>query len=157
MVSCRINCCLITFGEEKWMKQILYILFCIYVSCITGLNSFAIWQEHLIGLSDEGLEDTPKPLLVKDQTTISRLEKQAEEFLNAVLCRKGESGCLINGAGLMHQCYDTNVLGIKESTNKMVDVNHHSLCKCVPVITSPFYTVCSRWECCAVILPCRSV
>ncbi|KAM9345436.1 ligand-dependent nuclear receptor corepressor-like protein [Symphorus nematophorus] len=45
-------------------------------------------KEHLIGLSDEGLEDTPKPLLVKDQTTISRLEKQAEEFLNAVLCRK---------------------------------------------------------------------
>ncbi|XP_076598533.1 ligand-dependent corepressor isoform X2 [Chaetodon auriga] len=45
-------------------------------------------KEHFIGLSDEGLEDTPKPLLVKDQTTISRLEKQAEEFLNAVLCRK---------------------------------------------------------------------
>ncbi|TKS85597.1 Ligand-dependent corepressor [Collichthys lucidus] len=45
-------------------------------------------KEHLIGLSSEGLEDTPKPLLVKDQTTISRLEKQAEEFLNAVLCRK---------------------------------------------------------------------
>ncbi|XP_070833122.1 uncharacterized protein [Chaetodon trifascialis] len=45
-------------------------------------------KEHLIGLSDEGLEDTPKPLLVKDQTAISRLEKQAEEFLNAVLCRK---------------------------------------------------------------------
>ncbi|XP_071336754.1 ligand-dependent corepressor isoform X2 [Trachinotus anak] len=45
-------------------------------------------KEHLIGLSNEGLEDTHKPLLVKDQTTISRLEKQAEEFLNAVLCRK---------------------------------------------------------------------
>ncbi|XP_037637782.1 mucin-17 isoform X1 [Sebastes umbrosus] len=45
-------------------------------------------KEHLIGLSDEGLEDTAKPLLVKDQTAISRLEKQAEEFLNAVLCRK---------------------------------------------------------------------
>ncbi|XP_033468572.1 ligand-dependent corepressor isoform X3 [Epinephelus lanceolatus] len=45
-------------------------------------------KEHLISLSNEGLEDTPKPLLVKDQTTISRLEKQAEEFLNAVLCRK---------------------------------------------------------------------
>ncbi|XP_044069114.1 uncharacterized protein wu:fc17b08 isoform X2 [Siniperca chuatsi] len=45
-------------------------------------------KEHLIGLSIEGLEDTPKPLLVKDQTAISRLEKQAEEFLNAVLCRK---------------------------------------------------------------------
>ncbi|XP_042358658.1 ligand-dependent corepressor-like [Plectropomus leopardus] len=45
-------------------------------------------KEHLIGLSNEGLEDTPKPLLVKDQITISRLEKQAEEFLNAVLCRK---------------------------------------------------------------------
>ncbi|XP_070772608.1 ligand-dependent nuclear receptor corepressor-like protein [Enoplosus armatus] len=45
-------------------------------------------KEHLIGVSIEGLEDTPKPLLVKDQTAISRLEKQAEEFLNAVLCRK---------------------------------------------------------------------
>ncbi|XP_078129999.1 uncharacterized protein LOC144532905 isoform X1 [Sander vitreus] len=45
-------------------------------------------KEHLIGLSNEGLEDTPKSLLVKDQTTISKLEKQAEEFLNAVLCRK---------------------------------------------------------------------
>ncbi|XP_042288868.1 ligand-dependent corepressor-like isoform X2 [Thunnus maccoyii] len=45
-------------------------------------------KEHLIGLSNEGLEDSPKPLLVKDQTTISRLEQQAEEFLNAVLSRK---------------------------------------------------------------------
>ncbi|XP_068184431.1 ligand-dependent corepressor isoform X3 [Antennarius striatus] len=45
-------------------------------------------KEHLIGLSEEGLEDQPKPLLVKDQTTIGRLEQQAEEFLNAVLCRK---------------------------------------------------------------------
>ncbi|KAM7385616.1 hypothetical protein PAMP_001691 [Pampus punctatissimus] len=44
-------------------------------------------KEHLIGFSNEGLEDT-KPLLVKDLTTISRLEKQAEEFLNAVLSRK---------------------------------------------------------------------
>ncbi|XP_022052710.1 ligand-dependent corepressor isoform X2 [Acanthochromis polyacanthus] len=43
-------------------------------------------KEHLIGLNNEGLEDTPKPLPFKDQ--ISRLEKQAEEFLNAVLCRK---------------------------------------------------------------------
>ncbi|XP_035028134.1 uncharacterized protein wu:fc17b08 isoform X1 [Hippoglossus stenolepis] len=45
-------------------------------------------KEHLIGLSKEELEDTPKPLLVKDQRSISRLEKQAEEFLNAVLYRK---------------------------------------------------------------------
>ncbi|KAM8738031.1 ligand-dependent corepressor isoform 2-T2 [Acanthopagrus schlegelii] len=45
-------------------------------------------KEHLIGLNDEGLENSPKPLLVKDQTTISRLERQAEEFLNAVLSRK---------------------------------------------------------------------
>ncbi|XP_053189318.1 mucin-4 [Scomber japonicus] len=41
-------------------------------------------KEHLIGLNNEGLEDTPK----KDQTTISRLEQQAEEFLHAVLSRK---------------------------------------------------------------------
>nr|XP_019948846.1 PREDICTED: ligand-dependent corepressor-like isoform X2 [Paralichthys olivaceus] len=45
-------------------------------------------KEHLIGLSKEGLEDISKPLLVKDQITINRLEKQAEEFLNAVLYRK---------------------------------------------------------------------
>ncbi|XP_070697680.1 ligand-dependent corepressor-like [Pempheris klunzingeri] len=45
-------------------------------------------KEHLICLSNEGPEDTPKPLLFKDQTTISQLEKQAEEFLNAVLSRK---------------------------------------------------------------------
>ncbi|XP_047458540.1 uncharacterized protein wu:fc17b08 isoform X1 [Mugil cephalus] len=45
-------------------------------------------KEHLIGLNKEELDDTPKPLLVKDQLTISRLEKQAEEFLNAVLCKK---------------------------------------------------------------------
>lgn len=66
------------------------------------LNSYVIWQEHLIGLSNEGLEDTPKPLLVKDQTTISRLEKQAEEFLNAVLSRKGESWFLDDYVGLAH-------------------------------------------------------
>lgn len=52
-------------------------------------DSFVILQEHLIGLSEEGPEDTP---LDKDQARISRLEKQAEEFLNAVLCRKGEYG-----------------------------------------------------------------
>ncbi|XP_020506661.2 ligand-dependent corepressor isoform X2 [Labrus bergylta] len=45
-------------------------------------------KEHLIGLSHEGLDDTPKPLQVRDQTNISRLEKQAEEFLHAVLTRK---------------------------------------------------------------------
>ncbi|XP_041865582.1 ligand-dependent corepressor isoform X3 [Melanotaenia boesemani] len=45
-------------------------------------------KEHLIGLNKEGVEETPKPLLIKDQITISRLEKQAEEFLNAVLNRK---------------------------------------------------------------------
>ncbi|KAF7654647.1 hypothetical protein LDENG_00066760, partial [Lucifuga dentata] len=45
-------------------------------------------KEHFINLSNENLEDPPKPLLVKDQTAISRLEKQAEKFLNAVLYRK---------------------------------------------------------------------
>ncbi|XP_059928729.1 mucin-17 isoform X1 [Gadus macrocephalus] len=44
-------------------------------------------KEHLVGLSNEGLEETVKPLL-NDQTKINRLEQQAEEFLNAVLCRK---------------------------------------------------------------------
>ncbi|XP_057703600.1 mucin-2 isoform X1 [Corythoichthys intestinalis] len=46
-------------------------------------------KEHLISLSSEdSLQDPLKPLVVKDQTTISKLEKQAEEFLNAVLCNK---------------------------------------------------------------------
>ncbi|KAM9727780.1 uncharacterized protein ACNS7B_018140 isoform 2-T3 [Menidia menidia] len=49
-------------------------------------------KEHIIGLNKEGLEDTPKPLLVKDQITIIRLEKQAEEFLSAVLRRKDVPG-----------------------------------------------------------------
>lgn len=57
---------------------------------LTGSNSFVISQEHLIGLSDEWLEDRPKSLTAKDQTTISRLEEQAEQFLHAVLCRKGK-------------------------------------------------------------------
>lgn len=55
------------------------------------LNCVVILQEHLIDLNNEGLQDTPKGLLVKDQSTINRLEKQAEEFLSAVLSRKGES------------------------------------------------------------------
>ncbi|XP_061692902.1 uncharacterized protein wu:fc17b08 isoform X2 [Syngnathoides biaculeatus] len=46
-------------------------------------------KEHLIGLSrDETRQDPLKPLVAKDQTTISKLERQAEEFLNAVLCNK---------------------------------------------------------------------
>ncbi|KAK2921891.1 mucin-2 isoform X1 [Channa argus] len=45
-------------------------------------------KEHLIDLGNEGLESTHRPLLIKDQSTISRLEKQAEEFLSAVLSRK---------------------------------------------------------------------
>lgn len=48
-------------------------------------------QEHLHVLSDDWLEDRPKPLSVKDQTAINRLEEQAEEFLHAVLCRKGKA------------------------------------------------------------------
>ncbi|XP_047207501.1 uncharacterized protein LOC124859061 isoform X1 [Girardinichthys multiradiatus] len=45
-------------------------------------------KEHLFGFSKEHLDDAPKPLLVKDQIRIIRLEKKAEEFLNAVLSRK---------------------------------------------------------------------
>lgn len=48
----------------------------------------------MIGFSDEEFENSPKPVVVKDQTTISRLEKQAEEFLNAILCRKGQIACI---------------------------------------------------------------
>ncbi|XP_070976003.1 ligand-dependent corepressor-like isoform X2 [Oncorhynchus clarkii lewisi] len=45
-------------------------------------------KEHLVGLSNQGLESGAEPLLVKDQTKINRLEKQAEEFFNAVLYKK---------------------------------------------------------------------
>ncbi|XP_055745865.1 nascent polypeptide-associated complex subunit alpha, muscle-specific form-like isoform X2 [Salvelinus fontinalis] len=45
-------------------------------------------KEHLVGLSDPGLESGAKPLLLKDQTKINRLEKQAEEFFNAVLYKE---------------------------------------------------------------------
>ncbi|XP_034041646.1 uncharacterized protein wu:fc17b08 isoform X2 [Thalassophryne amazonica] len=45
-------------------------------------------KEHLLAFSKEVLEDTAKPLLVKDQTAITRLEKQTEDFLHAVFCRK---------------------------------------------------------------------
>ncbi|KAF7219972.1 titin homolog isoform X1 [Nothobranchius furzeri] len=45
-------------------------------------------KEHLIGLHKGGRDDTSKPLLVKDQLSVIRLEKQAEEFLHAVLSRK---------------------------------------------------------------------
>ncbi|XP_061601844.1 nascent polypeptide-associated complex subunit alpha, muscle-specific form-like isoform X2 [Cololabis saira] len=45
-------------------------------------------KERLIGSSKGGIEDTHRRLLVKDQITIIRFEKQTEEFLSAVLCRK---------------------------------------------------------------------
>uniref|UniRef100_A0A8C8IU51 Uncharacterized protein n=2 Tax=Oncorhynchus tshawytscha TaxID=74940 RepID=A0A8C8IU51_ONCTS len=45
-------------------------------------------KEHLVGLSNQGLESGAEPLLVKDQTKINILEKQAEEFFNAVLYKK---------------------------------------------------------------------
>lgn len=63
------------------------LLFYFYAYCWLAL---VFRQEHLHVLSDDWLEDRPKPLSVKDQAAISRLEEQAEEFLHAVLCRKGE-------------------------------------------------------------------
>ncbi|KAL0964640.1 hypothetical protein UPYG_G00326890 [Umbra pygmaea] len=45
-------------------------------------------KEHLVGLSSPGLQSGTNALLVKDHTKIIRLEKQAEEFLNAVLYNK---------------------------------------------------------------------
>lgn len=58
------------------------------LSCVS-VSLFS--QEHLVGLSNQGLESGAKPLLVKDQIKINRLEKQAEEFLSAVLYKKGRS------------------------------------------------------------------
>ncbi|XP_055019003.1 ligand-dependent corepressor isoform X2 [Boleophthalmus pectinirostris] len=45
-------------------------------------------KEQLSSLNSDGLEDPPKPLLAKDQTLLIKLERQAEEFLSAVLRRK---------------------------------------------------------------------
>ncbi|XP_072293451.1 uncharacterized protein [Eucyclogobius newberryi] len=45
-------------------------------------------KEHLSSLNSDGLEDPPKPLLVKDQTLLIKIERQAEEFLSAVFRRK---------------------------------------------------------------------
>lgn len=96
-------------------------------------NSFPIWQEHLIDLNNKGLEDTSKPLLGKDQITISRLEKQAEEFLNAVLCRKGESQRFSSEwvnqcfSLLLHQKHVIHPL-IGFSVNVCVCVHSHCFC-----------------------------
>lgn len=47
-------------------------------------------QEHVVALNKQIVESGGKPLLGKDPSHISRLERQAEEFLDAVLHRKGE-------------------------------------------------------------------
>ena len=77
-----------------FIRFLLFIFFQYksHVYAVFLMTALFISQEHLVGLSNEGLEDTAKPLLLNDQTKINRLEKQAEEFLNAVLCRKGDCG-----------------------------------------------------------------
>ncbi|XP_066507003.1 serine-rich adhesin for platelets [Hoplias malabaricus] len=45
-------------------------------------------KEHVVALNNKIVESGGKPLLGKDQSYISRLEWQVEEFLNAVLHRK---------------------------------------------------------------------
>ncbi|KAL6466353.1 hypothetical protein MHYP_G00241570 [Metynnis hypsauchen] len=45
-------------------------------------------KEHVVALNNKIVESGGKPLLGKDQSNISRLEWQVEEFLNAVLHRK---------------------------------------------------------------------
>ncbi|XP_020565258.1 ligand-dependent corepressor isoform X3 [Oryzias latipes] len=45
-------------------------------------------KEHLLGVNKSRLKGNAKPLLVKDQIAIGKLEKQTEDFLNAVFCRK---------------------------------------------------------------------
>lgn len=46
-------------------------------------------QDHVIALNNKIVESGGKPLLGKDHCKIRRLEQQVEEFLNAVLHRKG--------------------------------------------------------------------
>ncbi|XP_066549466.1 ligand-dependent corepressor isoform X5 [Amia ocellicauda] len=45
-------------------------------------------KEHLVGFNDQALEAGEKTLCKQEQSKINRLEKQAEEFLNAVFYRK---------------------------------------------------------------------
>ncbi|XP_061083416.1 microtubule-associated protein futsch [Conger conger] len=45
-------------------------------------------QEHLLGFNSQGLEGGEQSLCSQEQSKINKLEKQAEEFLNAVFCRK---------------------------------------------------------------------
>lgn len=55
-------------------------------------NSFCVLfnpQEHVIALNNKIVESGGKPLLGKDQCNINRLEWKVEEFLNAVLHKKG--------------------------------------------------------------------
>lgn len=80
----------LTCGRIQWNIDTI----CAVSAFVWFIDRVVIWQEHLIGFSDEEFEDRPKPVVVKDQTTISRLEEQAEEFLNAILCRKGQIPCI---------------------------------------------------------------
>lgn len=52
--------------------------------------SFILKQDHVVALNKQIVESGGKPLLGKDPSNICRLEWQSEEFLNAVLHRKGE-------------------------------------------------------------------
>lgn len=45
-------------------------------------------KDHVVALNKQIVESGGKPLLGKDSSNISRLERQSEEFLNAVLHRK---------------------------------------------------------------------
>ncbi|KAJ8250204.1 hypothetical protein COCON_G00221260 [Conger conger] len=45
-------------------------------------------QEHLLGFNSQDLEGGEQSLCSQEQSKINKLEKQAEEFLNAVFCRK---------------------------------------------------------------------
>ncbi|XP_073690785.1 ligand-dependent nuclear receptor corepressor-like protein [Garra rufa] len=47
-------------------------------------------KEHVVALTKQIVESGGKPLLGKDPSNISRLERQSEEFLDAVLHRKGK-------------------------------------------------------------------
>ncbi|XP_015203186.2 ligand-dependent corepressor isoform X2 [Lepisosteus oculatus] len=47
-------------------------------------------KEHLVGLNDQVLEVGERALCNQEQSKINRLERQAEEFLNAVFYRKAD-------------------------------------------------------------------
>lgn len=76
----------------KRLDGICVTSFFLFPSLSLSLFHLLLSQEHLLGLNNDSLGSVARPLsFIKDQFNISNLEREAEEFLNAVLHRKGTS------------------------------------------------------------------